>query len=159
MNSWKLVVACLGLAGILIALPGQAGATAVNYQRHEHSDRFDKFWMTLEAKLELTKDQKEKLKAYRESTSEERKQLKEQSKKLHKQIKDALESGADQSTLDNLGAEWGKVQVKRMALAHKYQNKFKEMLNDEQKAKLEKFKSELRGKWHMKHGDMDDEED
>ncbi|MCW8128548.1 Spy/CpxP family protein refolding chaperone [Microbulbifer halophilus] len=157
MKSWKFFIACMGLSGSLIALPGQADAAAVNYHKHDHSERFEKFWMTLEEKLELRKDQKEDLKKHRESVKKEKKQLKEDSKKLHKQIKKALKSGADQSTLGNLGAQWGQVQVKRMEMAHKYQKKFKEVLDEEQKAKLEEFKDKHRDEWKKKIGDSDDE--
>lgn len=160
MNSWKFLVACMGLSGALIAIPAQVDAAAVNYLRSEHSghtDRLEKFWMTMEEKLALRKDQKEQLKAYRDSTREERKKLKDESKKLRKQIKDALESGASDSTLENLGSEWGKVQVKRMSLAHKYQKKFKEVLDAEQKAKLEKFKAEHRDEWRKQHDNGDDD--
>lgn len=157
MNSWKLLSACMFLSGALVALPGQTDAAVVNYHKHDHSERFDKFWMTLEEKLELRKEQKEELKKHREAVKDERKQLKEESRKLHKQIKAALESGADQSTLDNLGSQWGKVQMKRMAMAHKYQKEFKKILDDEQKAKLEKFKAEHRDEWKKKLGDNDDD--
>ncbi len=156
MNSWKFLVGCMSLSGALIAFPGQADATAINYHKQDHSERFEKFWMTLEEKLALRKDQKEELKKHRESVREEKKKLKEDSKKLHKQIKEALESNADPSTLDNLGAEWGKIQVKRMEMAHKYQKKFKEVLDEEQKAKLEKFKAEHRQEWKKKYEDDED---
>ncbi|WP_250464897.1 Spy/CpxP family protein refolding chaperone [Microbulbifer litoralis] len=156
MNSWKYLVGCLSLSGALVALPGQADAAAINYQKHDHSERFEKFWMTLEEKLALSKEQREELKKHREAVRGERKELKEDSKKLHKQIKEALESGADRSKLDSLGAEWGKIQVQRMEMAHKYQKKFKEMLSEEQKAKLEKFKAEHRDEWKKKYGNDDD---
>ncbi|TLM79346.1 Spy/CpxP family protein refolding chaperone [Microbulbifer harenosus] len=157
MSSWKYLVACMGLSGVLVALPGQADAAIVNYQKHDHSERFDKFWMTLEEKLALRKEQKEELRKHREAVKEERKKLKEESKKLHKQIKDALESGADRSTLDSLGAQWGKVQVAKMEMAHKYQKKFKEILDEEQKARLEKFKAEHRDEWEKKYRGGDDD--
>jgi len=156
MKSWKFLVGCMSLSGALIALPGQADAAAINYHKHDHSERFEKFWMTLEEKLALRKDQKEAMKKHREAVREERKKLKEESKNLHKQIKEALESNASQSMLDNLGAALGKVQVKKMETTHKYQKKFKEMLDEEQKAKLEKFKAEHRQEWMKKYeGDED----
>ena len=157
MNSWKFLVACISLSGALVALPGQADAAAVNYYKQDHPGKLDKFWMKIEDKLELSKDQKEELKTYRESVRKDREKLKEESKNLHKKIQDALESGADQATLDNLGSEWGKVQVKRMALAHKYQKKVQEVLNEEQKAKLEKMKAEHREKWKRKMEERDDD--
>lgn len=156
MNSWKFFVGCMSLSGALIALPGQADAAAINYQKHDHSERFEKFWMTLEEKLALSKDQKEELKKHRKAVREERKKLKENSKKLHKQIQDALESDADRSTLDNLGAEWGKTQVMRMEMAHKYQKKFRAMLNEEQKEKLDEFKAKHREEWKKKYENDDD---
>lgn len=156
MNSWKFVVGCMSLSGALIALPGQADAAAINYHKYDYSERFEKHWMTLEEKLALSKEQKEELKKHRQSVREERKKLKEDSKKLHKQIKEALESDADRSTLDNLGAEWGKIQVKRMEMAHKYQKKFRAILNDEQKEKLDEFKAKHREEWKKKYESYDD---
>lgn len=64
-------------------------------------------------KLELTEGQKAQLKANRDSNSESRNAQRQQLQELRKEIYTALESGADQATLDQLGAELGKLQVQK----------------------------------------------
>ncbi|WP_288132203.1 Spy/CpxP family protein refolding chaperone [Microbulbifer sp.] len=159
MKFWKAAAGCVAIVGLIAVLPVQADARVVPYLASEHSDghkdRFEAFWEKVEEKLDLRKEQKRELKSYRDATKEERKTLKEESKKLKKQIKSALESGSDQSTLDKLGAQLGQLHIKRMELSHKYRKKFAEVLDDSQKAKLEKFKSDHSRKWNDDDSDDD----
>ena len=159
MKFWKCSVSCVAMLGLLALLPLHADARVVSFLASEHSsdrkERFEAFWESIEDKLDLRKEQRDELKKYRDATKEERKRLKEESKRLKKEIKAALESSADQSTLDKLGAEWGRVNIKLMELSHKYRKKFEEALDDSQRAKLEKLKSDYGRKWKDDESDDD----
>jgi Spy/CpxP family protein refolding chaperone len=66
---------------------------------------------------------------------------------LHKQIREALESGADQATLDSLGVQLGKMQIAKMQEMHTMHQQFEAILTDEQKAKLAEMKQQRHERW------------
>ncbi|MCO1335058.1 Spy/CpxP family protein refolding chaperone [Microbulbifer sp. OS29] len=135
MKYWKQVLGSLTLAGVLVA-----PLTAMAFGGGEgHQGRgFDHMMR----QLELTEGQQAQLKANRESTREARMAQRKQLIELRKQISTAIESGADQATLDQLSEEFGKLKVQEMANHKKMREQFKAILTDEQKAKLEQLKSE-----------------
>lgn len=145
MKNWKAMLGSLALAGALATAPG---LVAADEDREHHHFRWHPFshmhkdFDRLADKLELRDEQKAQLKEMHKAHKEEFKALSEESRKLHRQIHEAIKSGADQATLDSLGAQWGKVHVARMQMAHKHYREFEGTLSAEQKAKLEQMKAE-----------------
>ncbi|MBB3060349.1 Spy/CpxP family protein refolding chaperone [Microbulbifer rhizosphaerae] len=151
MNLWKSTIGGMALAALVTAVPTQVLA-------HDHFERIHEHMEKWEEKLDLRKEQKDELKALRDAMKAERKTLKEQNRALYKQVKEAIKSGADQGTLDNLGAQLGKVQVAKMQLMDKHFKGFEKVLDEEQKAKFEAMKAEKKKRWEEKHQDMDDDD-
>lgn len=152
MNLWKSMVGGLAVAALVTGAPMQVFA-------HDRVGHIHEFIESLEEKLDLRKEQKDELKALHESMKEQRKALKKQGRALRKQIKEAIKSGANQNTLDNLGAQLGKVQVSKMQMIKKHSKAFEKILDDEQKAKFEAMKAEKKKRWKEKHEGMDDDDD
>jgi len=80
----------------------------------------------------------------------------------HDALREAVSSGADQATLDSLGAKIGALEVQRAQEMEKHRAQFEAILTDEQKAKLKEMKAERkeRFKEHKKRWrdrDSDDE--
>ncbi|WP_444941092.1 Spy/CpxP family protein refolding chaperone [Microbulbifer sp. ZKSA004] len=134
MKHWKQAIGSLALAGVLVAPAAMAfgGGESGQGRGFEYMVR----------QLELTEGQQAQLKANRESTREARMAQREQMIELRQQINEAIESGADQTTLDQLGEELGKLKVQQMQNHDTMKEQFKAILTDEQKAKLEQLKSE-----------------
>ncbi|AWF82212.1 hypothetical protein BTJ40_15985 [Microbulbifer sp. A4B17] len=144
MKYWKQALGSLALAGVLVAPVAVAsgGSEGGQGRGFEYMAR----------QLELTEGQQAQLKANRDSNREARMAQREQMIELRKQIDTAIESGADQATLDQLGEELGKLKVQEMQSHNKMKEQFRSILTDEQKAKLEQLKSERRGR-QMKRRD------
>ncbi|WP_444937496.1 Spy/CpxP family protein refolding chaperone [Microbulbifer sp. JMSA002] len=143
MKNWKLVLSSLALAGVMAA---PVATMAFGAEDGHHKRGFE----YMARKLELTEGQKAQLKANRDSNSESRNAQRQQLQELRKQIHTALETGADQATLDQLGAELGKLQVQKMQSHFQLRQQFEALLTDEQKAKFEELKEqrkERRMKW------------
>lgn len=143
MKNWKLAVSSLALAGVLVfpaATMAYGGGEGHHKRGFEHIAR----------ELQLTEGQKAQLKANRDGTREARKAQREQMNELRKQIHTAIESGADQATVDQLGAELGKLKVQQMQNHYQMRQQFEAILTEEQKAKFEELKAERkehRMKW------------
>ncbi|WP_158681510.1 Spy/CpxP family protein refolding chaperone [Microbulbifer pacificus] len=145
MNKWKalagslIIGSALTTSGLVMAFPdGDHGP------RGHHMGGFDKERMFehLADELDLTEGQKAQLKANREAGKEARKADREAMREVHKQLREAIESGADQATLDSLGAKLGQLEVKKMQRMQEKREQFESILTPEQKAKLEELKSE-----------------
>lgn len=174
MKNWKAIAAGVALAGAL-AVPGMALAQAGDdseprmYRGHHghHDHRGPKgghFFGRMAEKLDLTEGQKAQLKANREANKADRQASREKMRELHKQIREAIDSGADQATLDGLGAELGKLQVAKMQQFQEQRQQFEAILTDEQKARLEEMKAERKARWkerreerRKRHMDMNDD--
>lgn len=139
MKNWKAMAGSLVLAGAL-AVPGMS----VAFGGGDHGPHHFKghFFEHMAEELDLTEGQKAQLKANREAAREAHKAQRQQMRELHRQLRAAIESGADQATLDSLGAELGRLQVAKMQQMHKQRQQFEAILTDEQKAKLEQLKAE-----------------
>jgi len=143
MKNWKLAVSSLALAGVLVfpaVTMAYGGGEGHHKRAYEHIAR----------ELQLTEGQKAQLKANRDGTREARKAQREQMNELRKQIHTAIESGADQAAVDQLGAELGKLKVQQMQNHYQMRQQFEEILTEEQKAKFEELKAERkehRMKW------------
>lgn len=134
MKNWKLAMGSLALAGMLAApATTLAFGGGDGYRGHgfEHMAR----------ELQLTEGQKAQLKSNRESTREARKALRKQLKELRQQMHAAIERGADQSTLDQFGAELGRLKVQQMQSHNQMRQQFEAILTDEQKAKFSELKA------------------
>lgn len=70
--------------------------------------------------------------------------LRKQLKELRQQIHTAIERSAEQSTLDQFGAELGKLKVRQMQNRYQMRQQFEAILTDEQKAKLAELKDKRR---------------
>lgn len=159
MNKWKAMAGSLVLAGAL-AVPGitLAQDDMEPPMPMEHCHHGGHFFERMADELDLTEGQKAQLKANREANREAHKAQREQMRQLHKQLREAIESGADQATLDNLGAQLGKLQVAKMQQMYTMQQQFEAMLTDEQKAKLEQLKSERKARWKERSKRWQDDE-
>ncbi|WP_299584436.1 Spy/CpxP family protein refolding chaperone [uncultured Microbulbifer sp.] len=142
MKNWKVVLGSLALAGVM-AVP--AASMAFGGGEGHHKRGFEH----MARELGLTEGQKAQLKANRESNSDSKIAQREQLRALRKQIRAAMESGADQATLDQLGTELGKLEVQKMQNHFQIRQQFEAILTDEQKAKFETLK-EKRKERHMK---------
>ncbi|MDP5208969.1 Spy/CpxP family protein refolding chaperone [Microbulbifer sp. 2205BS26-8] len=137
MKNWKLAMGSLALAGVLAA-PG----TTLAFGGGEGHHRYGFEHMARE--LQLTEGQRAQLKSNRESTREARMALRKQLKELRQQIHTAIERSAEQSTLDQFGAELGKLKVRQMQNRYQMRQQFEAILTDEQKAKLAELKDKRR---------------
>ncbi|SHE85654.1 LTXXQ motif family protein [Microbulbifer donghaiensis] len=143
MKNWKAMASSLVLAGAL-AVPGMTMAAGGEHGPHHFKGPM---FEHLAEELNLTEGQKAQLKANREANREARKAHREEMRALHEQLREAIDSGADQATLDRLGAELGKLQVAKMQEMHQQQAQFEAILTDEQKVKLEQLKAERKERW------------
>ncbi len=153
MKNWKAMAGSLVLAGVL-AVPATILAQEDNFEppmmfKH-HGHHGGHFFEHMADELDLTEGQKAQLEANRDATREAHKAQRQQIRELHKQLREAIESGADQATLDSLGSELGKLQVAKMQQMHKQREQFEAILTDEQKAKLEQLKRERKER-RMEH--------
>ncbi|WNZ55159.1 Spy/CpxP family protein refolding chaperone [Microbulbifer sp. EKSA008] len=144
MKHWKQAMGSLALVGVLVAPAALAfgGGEGGQGRGFEYMVR----------QLELTEGQQAQLKANRESNREARMAQREQMIELRKELNAAIESGADQATLDQLGEELGKLKLQEMQNRNEMKEQFKAILTDEQKAKLEQLKSERKAR-QMKRRD------
>ncbi|WKT61782.1 Spy/CpxP family protein refolding chaperone [Microbulbifer thermotolerans] len=138
MKNWKAIAGSVILAGALAA-PAATLAFGGGQGPHHHKGHYMEH---IAEELNLTEGQKAQLKANREAAREAHKAQRKQKRELHKKLREAIASGADQATLDSLGAELGRLQVAEMQQRHKQRQQFEAILTDEQKAKLEKLKVE-----------------
>ena len=138
MNKWKALAGSAILSSALIA-PGMVMA----FPDGDHGPRHHKERMFehMADELDLTEGQKAQLKANREANKEERKADRKAMHEVRAQLRDAIESGADQATLDSLGTKLGQLEVAKMQRMHQKQMEFESILTDEQKAKLEELKA------------------
>ncbi|WP_323844832.1 Spy/CpxP family protein refolding chaperone [Microbulbifer magnicolonia] len=146
MKNWKAMASSLVLAGALAA-PGMT--LAFGGDNHHGGPHHFKghFFEQMAEELDLTEGQKAQLKANREANREARKAQREQMRALHEQLREAIDSGADQATLDKLGAELGKLQVAKMQEMQQHRKEFEALLTPDQKAKLEQLKAEREERW------------
>ncbi|QKX18746.1 Spy/CpxP family protein refolding chaperone [Microbulbifer sp. YPW1] len=147
MNKWKALAGSLVLgsalttSGMVLAFPDEHQGHR-GHKGHHGGHHKERMFEHLAEKLDLTEGQKAQLKANREASKEARKAQREEWHALRKQLREAIESGADQATLDSLGAELGKLEVQKMQRMHEKQVQFESILTDEQKAKLAEMKAE-----------------
>ena len=147
MNKWKALAGSLVLgsalttSGMVLAFPDEHQGHR-GHKGHHGGHHKERMFEHLAEKLDLTEGQKAQLKANREAGKEARKAQREEWHALRKQLREAIESGADQATLDSLGAELGKLEVQKMQRMHEKQVQFESILTDEQKAKLAEMKAE-----------------
>lgn len=147
MNKWKALAGSLVLgsalttSGMVLAFPDEDQGHR-GHKGHHGGHHKERMFEHLAEKLDLTEGQKAQLKANREAGKDARKAQREEWHALRKQLREAIESGADQATLDSLGAELGKLEVQKMQRMHEKQVQFESILTDEQKAKLAEMKAE-----------------
>ncbi|MCO1333955.1 Spy/CpxP family protein refolding chaperone [Microbulbifer sp. OS29] len=145
MKNWKMVVGSFALAGVMV-VPAVSMACD-NARAHGRAQGPEK----IAKELQLTEAQRAELKEYRGARRESKLAQREQMHKLRGEIREAIQSGADQATLANLGAELGKLEVAKMQRRNQMLERFESVLTEEQLAKLESLKAEKK-KRHMKKG-------
>jgi len=153
MKNWKAMAGGLALMGALVA-PGMSAAFG---GEHGHHDFKGHFFERMADELGLTEGQKAQLEANREASREARKARRQQMRDLHGKLREAVDSGVDQATLDTLGAELGKLQVTRMQEMQRARQQFEAILTDEQKAKLEQLKAGRKERWQERRERRRDE--
>ncbi|WP_160153024.1 Spy/CpxP family protein refolding chaperone [Microbulbifer sp. ALW1] len=149
MNKWKALAGSLVLgsalatSGMVMAFPdGDHGPRGHHKGGHNHERMFER----LAEELDLTEGQQAQLKANREAGKEARKADREAMREMHKQLREAIESGADQATLDSLGAKLGQLEVRKMQRMQEKRVQFESILTNEQKVKLEQLKAERKAR-------------
>ena len=154
MNKWKALAGTLILgsalttSGMVMAFPdGDHGRGHHNGEHRKGGHHKERMFERLAEELELTEGQKAQMKADREAGKEARKADRQAMRDLRKQLREAIDSGADQATLDNLGAQLGKLEVAKMQHMHQKRQQFEAILTDEQKAKLEELKAERKARY------------
>ena len=154
MKNWKVVTGTMALAAVLAA-PGMS----VAFSGGEHGPRHHKHQMfeRMAEKLELTEGQKAQLKANREAGRESRMAERKEMRELRDQLREAVDSEADQATLDQLSVELGRLKVAEMQRRKKMQEQFEAILTDEQKAKLEQMKSERKERWQERRAERQEQ--
>ncbi|WP_250462001.1 Spy/CpxP family protein refolding chaperone [Microbulbifer litoralis] len=146
MKNWKVLAGSMVLAGALAA-PGISMAFGGG-DHHGGPPHFKhRMFERLADELALTEGQKAQLKANREAGRQAHEDQRGKRHELHKQLREAIEAGADQATLDQLGAQLGKLEVSQMQAMAQQRKQFEAILTDEQKAKLEELKAERRARW------------
>ncbi|WP_346836908.1 Spy/CpxP family protein refolding chaperone [Microbulbifer sp. SAOS-129_SWC] len=149
MKQWKVIAGSVVLAGVMaapVAVLAQDGDKPPMRMWH-HGMQGGHFFERMADELNLTEGQKAQLKANREANRAAAESQREEMRKLHQQLREALDSGADQATLDSLGAKLGKLEVARMQEMQKMRQQFDAILTDEQKAKLKQRKAEHEARW------------
>ncbi|WP_193164546.1 Spy/CpxP family protein refolding chaperone [Microbulbifer hainanensis] len=147
MKNWRAIAGSVVLAGALVA-PGLSMAFGPDDRGPGGPGHFrEHMFERMADKLDLTEGQKAQLKANMEANREAHKAQREQMHELHKQLREAIESGADQATLDKLGAQLGKLEVAKMQEMQKMHEQFEAILTDEQKAKLKEMKAQHMERW------------
>ncbi|WP_226664933.1 Spy/CpxP family protein refolding chaperone [Microbulbifer aggregans] len=138
MKMWKALAGSAILSGALAA-PGMVMA----FPDDDHGPRHHKHRMFehMADELDLTEGQRAQLKANREANKESHKAARQEMHEVRKQLMEAIDSGADQATLDSLGAKLGQLEVSKMQRMHEQRVQFESILTDEQKAKLEELKA------------------
>lgn len=153
MNKWKTTMSGLALAGAL-AVPA-ATLAQDDFRPHHRGHHFIEH---MAEELELTEGQVAQLKANREANRDARKAQRKQMRELHKQLREAIESGADQATLDELGVQLGQLHVAKMQEMQQMRQQFEAILTEEQKAGLKQLKAERGDRHHFMRWKKRDEE-
>ncbi|WP_444931840.1 Spy/CpxP family protein refolding chaperone [Microbulbifer sp. SSSA002] len=142
MKYWKQAVGSLAIAGVLIA----PAAMALGSSEGGQGRGFE----YMARQLELTEGQQAQLRANRENSQEARAAQRQQMYELRQQINTAIDSGADQATLNQLGEQLGKLKVQEMLSQNRMREQFKAILTDEQKAKWETLKTQRKERRMMR---------
>lgn len=130
-----------------LAIPGMSLADQHGPHGGHHGDKWQHHEHMLEKmaeKLDLTEEQKAKIKANHEAKRAEHRQMRKELHEVRQEVREALEAGADQATLDKLATKLGSAEIKMMRHRQKMHEQLESILTDEQKAKLEKMHSERR---------------
>ncbi|WGL17509.1 Spy/CpxP family protein refolding chaperone [Microbulbifer bruguierae] len=155
MNKFKALAGGLAL-GLALTAPGMVMAFPDGGHgpegHHGHHGGFHEGRMLehLAEKLDLTEGQKAQMEANREAGKAARKAAREEMHQVHEQLREAIESGADQATLDDLAAKLGRLEVQKMQYMHERKVQFESILTDEQKAKLEEMKAEGKARFEKR---------
>ena len=153
MNKWKALAGSLVLgsalttSGMVLAFQDEDGGHYGHKGHHGGGHHMERMYERMAEKLELTEGQKAQLKADREASKAARKAHRQEAHAVHKQLREAIESGADQATLDALGAKLGQLEVQKMQRRQQMHAQFEAILTDEQKAKLEEMKAERKARY------------
>ncbi|MEX2963403.1 Spy/CpxP family protein refolding chaperone [Microbulbifer sp. TYP-18] len=137
------------LAGALVAPAAVLAHGGEDGDRGIYRQKFER----MAEQLNLTEGQRAQLKTDRAAGREIRRDQKREIRDLRRQVRESVRSGADQQTLDKLGAELGRLEVARMRQTQLMQQQFEAILTDEQKAKLQQIRSERQERWQKRSAD------
>lgn len=104
----------------------------------------DDMFMSTAYQLELHGDQQAQLEAYRQAVQEDCAAQSKRAEALRKQLREAVDSGADKSILDDIGVQLGRLEVARAETAHLFQQEFLAVLTEEQKARFARLKADFK---------------
>lgn len=147
MNKWKALAGSLVLSSVMAAPAMVMASPDGDHGPHHHKQRM---FEHIADELDLTEGQKAQLKANREASKEAFKARREAMHEAHKALRDAVSSGADQATLDSLGAKIGALEVQKAQEMEKQRTQFEAILTDEQKTRLEEMKAERKERFEKR---------
>jgi len=104
----------------------------------------------MEARLNLTDDQKKILDDARNAEQPARKELHEKLRAAHEALRNAGDSNADDATLTRLAKDVSDLNVQQELARIKMHRQFVSVLTPEQKQKLEAFKAEAKNVPHKR---------
>ncbi|WP_066965404.1 Spy/CpxP family protein refolding chaperone [Microbulbifer sp. Q7] len=148
MNKWKALAGSLVLgtalstSGMVLAFPEAGEGHRGHKAHHGGGHHREKMFERMAEELQLTEGQKAQLKADREAGREVRKAQRQAAREARNQLREAVEAGADQATLDALGAKIGQLEVQKVQRMHQRRVQFESILTDEQRVKLAEMKAE-----------------
>ncbi|MCA0900618.1 Spy/CpxP family protein refolding chaperone [Microbulbifer agarilyticus] len=157
INKWKALAGtvvlggALAASGLVMAFPeGDRGHGYHKASHHKGGDHYERMFDRLAEKLELTEGQKAQVKANRDAGKEAREADRKAMHEVRKQLKEAIDSGADQATLNSLGTKLGELEVRKMQRRVEMHKQFEAILTDDQRAKMEQMKAERKARWEQR---------
>lgn len=147
MTKWKILAGTAILSGALLVPAVVLAAPDGDHGPRHHKERMLEH---MAEQLQLTEGQRAQLKANREAGRERRKAARAEMRQVRKQLREAIESGADEATVEDLGIRLGHLEVARAKHRQEQRMQFESILTDEQKAKMEELRAERQAR-HKEH--------
>jgi protein CpxP len=135
IQQWTMII-LFGLIATLNAV-AEPASDMVDGERDGH--RMER----IAEKLDLSDEQKEQIKVIYKGTKSEMKFLRQSIKESRKAMEAAVESGANDSKIDELSTQQGKLMAEMIALKSKNRVRVMTLLTDEQRVKAKKMRAKM----------------
>lgn len=134
---------------LMLLLTSHAYAFGGGKQKGQHGERG---FAKILKQLDLSDDQKQKLKEFRKEKKEDRKSHKGDMKAMHEKMKQAFISGKSEAELKTLHNEIKAQKIEKMDKRFEHMMKIRSVLTQEQRAKFFELQHSMRGKHRGKKG-------